>query len=91
MAIVRDAARPLAVKDSAGNASFQQAITPSDTVDLPMNTSRIYVGVSGHITYLDRSGTSRVMKNAVQGSVVHGDFKRVMATGTTATDLLAVY
>jgi hypothetical protein len=65
------------------------AIMPSDTVDLPNITSSIYVGVSGDIT-LDTLGgeTSILFKSVPVGDLV-GEFKRVRATGTTATNLLA--
>lgn len=66
------------------------AIVPSDTLDLVPQTDRIYVSVAGTVTYLDNNGTSRLVAVAIPG-VLKGAFKRIMATGTAATGLLALY
>lgn len=69
------------------------AITPSDTVDLPFLTQAIWVGVSGHIALRNSAGVTVVFKN-VPASSASAPFiigtRRVMATGTTATDLVAL-
>lgn len=69
------------------------AITPSDTADLPFVTQAIWVGVAGHIALRNPAGVSVLFKN-VPASSTAGPFiigtRRVMATGTTATDLVAL-
>jgi hypothetical protein len=66
-------------------------ITPSDSTDLPNATRGIWVGVAGDIKVNGlTTGTGIVLKNAPVGLLV-GQFSRVYATGTTATDLVAEY
>ncbi len=72
------------------------AITPSDTNDLPSPISRIYVGVAGDIAVLGYSpmgtaDTTAVTFKAVPAGwwSVGSQISRVLATGTTATNLLA--
>lgn len=67
-------------------------ITPSDTVNFETPTRGIYVGVAGNISVqLATLGTAIVFKGAVAGSVIPVRARRVNSTGTTATDLVALY
>lgn len=67
------------------------AVTPHDTNNLA-NPATIFVGTSGHVNVIPWEGTSAVLfKNLADGSVVPCLVKRVLATSTTATDLVAVY
>ena len=72
--------------ECAGKA---EAVTPSDTVDLA-NVSVIYVGVTGNIAIITAGGDEVTLQNAQAGSVVPIRVKRVKATGTTATGLIAL-
>lgn len=67
-----------------------RAVTPSDTVNL-IEPAQLYCGVSGDIkvTYENGGDASVVLKSHPVGYVV-GRFKRVWATGTTATNLIAI-
>ena len=67
-----------------------QAITPNDSTDLTYVARRIYVGVGGDIVAIDTLGNTTTHKNCSAGSYI-GDFSiaRVLATGTTATNLIA--
>lgn len=66
------------------------AITPNDTTDLAFVTRCIHVGVGGDIAIIGAGDTaSVVLKNLQSGQVVSGRFSRVLATGTTATNLVA--
>lgn len=68
------------------------AITTSDTVDLPDGPAFVYIGVSGDVKVDTYGGTSGVVfKNAQQGTILPIKVKRVYATLTTATNLVAVY
>lgn len=51
----------------------------------------IYVGVGGDISVDTNGGLARIFKNAVSGSIIPCGAKRVNTTGTTATNLLAMY
>ena len=73
--------------ESPGNGT---AITPNDTTDLANVTKEIYVGVAGDIKIdLVTSGTV-TLKNVPAGRL-KVRVKRVYATGTTATDLVALW
>jgi hypothetical protein len=76
-------------------ARFLRAIVPSDTVDLADVPKSIYVGTGGNITLIGSdagaSATGILIKNVPSGTVLPCSPRRILATGTTATDLLAMY
>jgi hypothetical protein len=66
-----------------------EAITPSDAAFLSPTT--VYVGVTGDVTVEPWVGDNTVTFVAVPaGTAVPVRAKRVLATGTTATDLVGV-
>jgi len=72
------------------------AITPSDGADLTWITRAIYVGVSGDVKVdmgdkdtVSGQGVGIVFK-AVPVGLLHIRARRVYATGTTATNLVAL-
>lgn len=70
---------------------MSESVTPSDTVDLPNVTRGIYVGTSGDVR-VDLKGGTTVTFRALAAGLQHGmAVTRVHATGTTATDILAVW
>ena len=72
-------------------AAHAAAITPSNTVDLPTPAYAIYVGGAGNITLDTVGGETSVLLTAVPaGTVLTLAVKRVRATGTTATALVAI-
>ena len=74
-------------------AYFSADITPSDSTDVsPGVCSAIYVGVGGDVAiYSLGSSTPVIFKNAVAGQILPLRARRVLATGTTATNLIALY
>jgi hypothetical protein len=67
------------------------AVTPSNSVDLAQVPNALYVGVSGDVSVnMSGSGSSIVFKAAPVG-VLKIRPSRVLATGTTATNILALY
>lgn len=75
-----------------GTATGIQAITPSDTVDLPYTTRALYVGTGGNISvYPANSTTSVVLANVGTGTVLPVAVSRVLAAGTTASNIVALY
>jgi hypothetical protein len=67
------------------------AVATSDVADLPLAPTRsIYVGVSGDVKVDLVSGDTVTFKAAPVG-VLPLRVKRVYATGTTATNILALY
>lgn len=80
-----------AVTNSANPAEYAAAITPSDTVDLTMQCRGIYVGVAGNVAVHGSDGVATTFVGLAAGSVLPFRAKRVLATGTTATSLVAMY
>src|SRR5262245_39972441 len=71
------------------------AVTPSDTADLVHVTSAIYVGAAGNLTVVmanERSDASTVTFAAVPvGTVLQLQVRRIMLTGTTANNIVAIW
>jgi hypothetical protein len=71
--------------------NYFRAIATSDTVDLPDGESdAIYVGGAGVVVAVRKDGTT-VNFTAVAGGILPIKAKRVNATSTTATLLVALY
>jgi hypothetical protein len=79
------------------------AVTPSDTTHFP-STRAIYVGVTGNIsvimTDIDLSATADataaqaadvIFLNVSAGTVLPIQVNRILSTGTTSTNILALY
>lgn len=69
------------------------SIAPSNTTDLTTIPKAIYVGTGGDVTLIgvDDPGTAGVtFKNVASGMTLDVRARRVLATGTTATDLVAL-
>lgn len=68
------------------------SVTPSDTVDLSKGiSSGVYVGGSGDLNVTLRNGTTIKFVGLSAGIIHPIAAKRIHATGTTATNLIAVY
>ncbi len=65
-------------------------IIPSDASDLPTASRAIYVGTSGDLNVTLVGGATVTFKNVPAG-VLPLRVSRVLATGTSATDLVAVW
>lgn len=78
--------------DWTAPAESGASITPSDSTDLPGGACRaIWVGGDGNISIVTPGGATVVYSGAKAGSVLPARAKRVKATGTTATSLVAMY
>lgn len=67
------------------------AVTPSDTTDLT-GARGIYVGGAGNLALVAINDSAAVTFVAVPvGTVIPARVSRVMATNTTATNLVAIY
>lgn len=70
-------------------------ITPDNDNDLQEPCSKIFVGTAGDLKVAfvkDDPDTEAVtLKNVAAGTVLEISVKRVFATGTTATNLVALY
>jgi hypothetical protein len=77
----------------AGIAAYQNAatVTTSNTVDLTVTASALYIGVSGHVK-VDMEGVgSEIIFKSVPVGILPGRFTRVYLTGTEATDIIALW
>lgn len=75
------------------NASARKAtvVTPSDTADLAtVPRGGLFIGVDGDITVIMADDTASVVFKNVSGFIPLM-VKRVLATGTTATSIVALY
>lgn len=65
-------------------------VTPSDTVNLPDGPCRmLYIGVTGDVTIITMNGNTVLFK-AVPVGILRMRAACVLATGTTATNILAI-
>jgi hypothetical protein len=66
------------------------AITPNDSADLTRDAGGIYVGVTGNVVLDTSKGTTLTFVAVPAGTILPIDTRRVRATGTTATSLIAL-
>lgn len=80
------------VKMTGANTTGVKAVTPNDTTDLVGgNCIGIYIGYPGNLTIINPDGTEVLISNLAAGVVYPFPAKRIKATGTTASGILAVY
>lgn len=63
----------------------------SNTVDLPNFTRALYVGGGGNLKVKMMRGTEVTFASVPTGAVLPICVRRVFATGTTATQIIALY
>lgn len=70
---------------------YAVAVVPSDGNDLEQEATCIYVGVTGDVTLTPKLGGAAVLfKGVPAGTFLNVRTSHVNATGTTATNLLAL-
>lgn len=70
-----------------GRIVHEEAVTPNDSTLLQWDY--LYVGTGGDVAYLPRdSAASVVKKNVGSGQYILANVKKVLSTGTTASDIL---
>lgn len=85
------ATNPLPVDDGTGSSATYFAVTPSDSIALTTGAKAIYVGVAGDMTVKNGSGGTPVtFKNVPAGSYVPVRATHVLASGTSATSIVAL-
>ena len=67
-----------------------EAITPSDDADLEYVTRALYIGQSGDVSVTLKSGETVVLRNMQESNLYPLRVVRVMATGTTAGDIVGL-
>lgn len=73
------------------SARTLRAVTPNDTNDLPLGVCKaLHIGAGGTIAVIAADDSSSVTLT-VQEGVLPVRVKRVLATGTTASSIVALY
>lgn len=72
-------------------AEYAVAVTPSDGSDLAQATRALYIGVAGNVAVNMPDGGSVTFVGLTAGQILPIRAKRVLATGTTATSIVALY
>lgn len=67
------------------------AVTPSDSTNLTLTARALYIGGAGNVTVLTASNTVVTFSNLQTGTILPIRARRVNATGTTATNIVAIY
>ena len=68
-----------------------RAVTPNDTTPLVFVCKALYVGSGGNLAIMASEDTAAVtLTNVQSGSIIPVRARRVMATGTTATGIIAL-
>lgn len=74
-----------------GPANSGEAITKSDTVEFATVSRAIYVGGAGDVVAIMVDGTSLTFSSVPAGTTLPIRAKRIHSTGTTATNMVALY
>ena len=67
------------------------AVTPNDSTDIARISRGLYIGGSGDVAVITKDGTTTTLVNALAGTYLPIRVSRVLATGTTATNIVAMY
>lgn len=83
---------PAYASDSAalGSAKDGFAVTPSDTVAFATMTRGLYVGGTGDVAVIMRSGAALTFSAVPAGTLLPIQASQVKATGTTASLILGL-
>lgn len=71
-------------------AVYAKAIVPDDANDMISWCRSVYVGGTGNIAGITVGGSTVLFQNVPAGMVLPVQFRRILATGTTATLLIAL-
>lgn len=72
----------------AGNAA---AVTPNDSADLSVAGRALWVGGTGNVALVTVGGNTVTLANVPAGTMLPVRTARVLATGTTATSIVALW
>lgn len=77
-------------RDKTQSVTKAFVVTPNDSVDLPRDANALYIGGVGTVRILHINDTIPVdYPVTVAGTIYPWTARRVYATGTTATNILA--
>lgn len=72
-------------------AEYWATVTPSDGTDLSAIPRALYVGTAGDISVTGADGLAATFVGVPGGQILPVRARRVRATGTTASNILALY
>lgn len=76
---------------SSGPSSWAESVTPSDTVDVQSVSRAVYVGGGGDLRVVMYPSANQITFTQVpSGTVLPIRISRVMATGTSATNVVSL-
>jgi len=84
----------VAAIDTCPGDSYQysKAITPSTNMDLPYITRALYIGSNaGDVQYIATSGGTITLKSVPVGTFIKLRATRILAGGTTSTNIVAFW
>lgn len=67
------------------------AVTPHDTNELPIYSRQLYIGGAGNVEVVMVSGETVIFPSVPAGTELAIRCKIVKASGTSATDIVAMY
>jgi hypothetical protein len=83
-------AKPLFPQSAISPARSAFAIVPNDGADLAAATKSLFIGTAGNVAVKTRDGDLVTFKNVASGQQIDIDAARVLATGTTAADIIGL-
>lgn len=87
MAPIDEFAQPQKLESPAYSAV---PVTPDDSNDLTYLTRGVYIGGTGNLAVIMAGGQTVTFNGAVAGTILPIAVKRVLASGTTATGVVAI-
>jgi hypothetical protein len=72
-------------------AEFSNAVTPSDTVNFTRVCRALYVGSGGNLAVVEGDASVTVFANVPTGYILPVRAIRINSTGTTASNIVALY
>ena len=66
------------------------AVTPSDATDLAVSTRGLFVGGAGNLVAVKEDNTTVTFTGVIAGQILPIRVRRVNATNTTATNIVAL-
>jgi hypothetical protein len=67
------------------------SVTPNDSTDLPTTSRALWVGTGGTLVLTLKGGSSVILQNVPDGSLLPVRASRVLSTGGTASNIVALW
>lgn len=77
--------------DLLAGATSGEAVTPSNSDELTKFARALWVGTAGDIALVTTAGTSLTFVGIAAGTMVPIQCKQVLSTGTTASNIVALW